>query len=65
MPSGGHHLGVDHIRYAKHPSFILLRHGSGGASNHLHSCQMSAFGKAVGGGEGRAEDSKNENGSVN
>lgn len=62
---GVHCPGVDYIHYAKSPFFILVHHRSGGASNHLHLCQMSAFGKVVGGGEGRAEDSQNENGLVN
>lgn len=56
--------GVDHIHYAEIPFFFLLHHKSG-ASNPSHLCQMSAFGKVVGGGEGRMEDSQNENGLVN
>lgn len=65
MHRGVHCLDVDHIYYTKVLFFILLHCRSGGASNHLHSCQMSAFGKVAGGGAGRAEDSQNENGLVN
>lgn len=65
MLRGVHCPDVDHIHYAKIPFFVLLHHRSGGASNPSLLCQVSAFRKVVGGGEGRTEDSQNENGLVN